>query len=77
MQMCDGMEVKLHQFLISVAGGCDWLASAPAALLPRKEVRYPLDRSLGGPHTGLAVVTKRKPCSGYVKMIDVKEYNLF
>jgi len=40
--------------------------NAPAALLPEKEPRYPLDRRLGGPRVGLDAVVKRKipsPCN--------------
>jgi hypothetical protein len=34
--------------------------NAPAALLRRKEPRYPLDRKLGAPRAGLDAVEKRK-----------------
>jgi hypothetical protein len=35
--------------LISALNGHEWSASRPAALPPRKEPRYPLDRRLEGP----------------------------
>jgi hypothetical protein len=41
-----------YSFLTSALDGCEWSASRPGRALPAgKNLRYPLDRRLGGPQS--------------------------
>jgi hypothetical protein len=55
MKAYGGMYVWIHIFLTLALVGGEW-----SALPRRKSARYPLDRRLGGPRTGLDDVKKRK-----------------
>jgi len=56
-----GVEVRLHAFLVSVVGGCEWSVSRPGRFIPGE--RVPSTHWLGGwdgSRAGLDAVTKKK-----------------
>jgi hypothetical protein len=64
----EGGRYSSYSFLTSALDWGEWSASRPDRALPRgKDPRYPLDRRLGGPRTGLEAEARRKilcPCRG-------------
>jgi hypothetical protein len=52
----EGVEVKLHAFLISALDGDEWSTSRPGHFTPGETPQYPLDKRLGGPISGLDAV---------------------
>ena len=54
--MCvGGVEVYLHSFLTTAAGGSKWSVSLPCPFLPEKENVVPIKKTKGwvGPRSGL------------------------
>jgi hypothetical protein len=49
MRVYGGVDVYIYVFLTSALAGGEWSASRLAAVPPRKESPYPLDRRLYGP----------------------------
>jgi hypothetical protein len=47
------VDVQTHISLISALAAGQWLASRPGRFTPGKSRRYPLDRRLGDPRSGL------------------------
>jgi hypothetical protein len=50
MKVFGGVDGYIHVFLTSALVGGEWSASRPGRFTPQgKNLRYPLDRRLGGP----------------------------
>jgi hypothetical protein len=65
MKMYGELEVQIHTFLTSGVAGCEWSASCPGCLIPKREPSIYWPGGWVSPRASLDIVEERKisfPC---------------